>query len=62
LTQAGGLQLDYWTVGAKEHWVRITPTEVTGRRIYQHTAHLMGTPDDGAIVNEDAAFVRPDEP
>ena len=61
LAEAGRLQLDYWTVGPKEHWVRITPTEVTGRRIYQRTAHLMGTPDDGAILNEDAAFVRPDE-
>jgi nitroimidazol reductase NimA-like FMN-containing flavoprotein (pyridoxamine 5'-phosphate oxidase superfamily) len=27
------LALDYWTVGEKSHWIRITPIEVTGRRI-----------------------------
>jgi nitroimidazol reductase NimA-like FMN-containing flavoprotein (pyridoxamine 5'-phosphate oxidase superfamily) len=26
-------QLDYWSIGAKAHWVRIDPYEVTGRRI-----------------------------
>jgi nitroimidazol reductase NimA-like FMN-containing flavoprotein (pyridoxamine 5'-phosphate oxidase superfamily) len=59
--QAGDLSLDYWTVGAKEHWVRITPVEVTGRRIWRQSAHLMGTPEDGAIVRDHAAFVRPDD-
>jgi nitroimidazol reductase NimA-like FMN-containing flavoprotein (pyridoxamine 5'-phosphate oxidase superfamily) len=28
-----GLGLQYWTVGDKPHWIRIVPTEVTGRRI-----------------------------
>jgi len=27
------LPLRYWSVGEKAHWVRIVPTEVTGRRI-----------------------------
>jgi uncharacterized protein len=60
--EAGDLHLDYWTVGPKEHWVRITPVEVTGRRIWRQSAHLMGTPEDGAIVGRQAGFVRPDEP
>lgn len=28
------LPLTLWTAGAKDHWVRIRPTEVTGRRIH----------------------------
>jgi nitroimidazol reductase NimA-like FMN-containing flavoprotein (pyridoxamine 5'-phosphate oxidase superfamily) len=28
------LPLDYWTEGAKPDWVRITPHQVTGRRIW----------------------------
>ena len=28
-----GLDLTYWSVGPKPRWVRIEPTEVTGRRI-----------------------------
>lgn len=62
LDLVAGLDLDYWTVGAKEHWVRIVPVEVTGRRIWRQAAHLMGTPDDGALVRQDPKFVRPDEP
>jgi nitroimidazol reductase NimA-like FMN-containing flavoprotein (pyridoxamine 5'-phosphate oxidase superfamily) len=27
------LPLEYWSVGDKPHWIRITPIEVTGRRI-----------------------------
>jgi nitroimidazol reductase NimA-like FMN-containing flavoprotein (pyridoxamine 5'-phosphate oxidase superfamily) len=27
------LPLEYWSVGEKSHWIRITPIEVTGRRI-----------------------------
>jgi nitroimidazol reductase NimA-like FMN-containing flavoprotein (pyridoxamine 5'-phosphate oxidase superfamily) len=29
------LPLRYWGVGEKAHWVRILPTEVTGRRIHR---------------------------
>lgn len=54
----GGKAPDYWVIGDKEHWVRITPEEVTGRRIWRHTAHLMGTADDGALVTEDPAVLR----
>jgi uncharacterized protein len=28
------LPLTLWTAGVKDHWVRIRPTEVTGRRIH----------------------------
>jgi nitroimidazol reductase NimA-like FMN-containing flavoprotein (pyridoxamine 5'-phosphate oxidase superfamily) len=28
------LPLDYWSIGSRPDWVRITPTEVTGRRIH----------------------------
>jgi hypothetical protein len=34
------LPLHFWTAGQKSHWMRITPTEVTGRRL--------GTPKDEA--------------
>jgi nitroimidazol reductase NimA-like FMN-containing flavoprotein (pyridoxamine 5'-phosphate oxidase superfamily) len=27
------LPLEYWAIGDKPHWIRITPMEVTGRRI-----------------------------
>ena len=33
LRRVGGLALHPWSVGAKSHWVRITPVEVTGRRV-----------------------------
>jgi nitroimidazol reductase NimA-like FMN-containing flavoprotein (pyridoxamine 5'-phosphate oxidase superfamily) len=29
------LRLDYWAIGVKWHWIRIVPTEVTGRRIWR---------------------------
>jgi len=29
------LPLEYWALGDKHHWIRITPTEVTGRRIWR---------------------------
>ncbi|HET6951728.1 MAG TPA: pyridoxamine 5'-phosphate oxidase family protein [Acidimicrobiales bacterium] len=32
------LSLRYWGLGAKAHWVRIVPAEVTGRRIWRRTA------------------------
>src|SRR4051812_42687373 len=28
------LPLEFWALGPKSHWVRITPVEVTGRRIH----------------------------
>ena len=34
LRHLGELPLALWTTGAKDHWVRIRPTEVTGRRIH----------------------------
>lgn len=34
------LALRFWDVGPKDHWIRIRPTEVTGRRI-----HRAGCPD-----------------
>jgi len=33
--QLVGLDLQYWSVGPKPHWVRIEPDRVTGRRIFQ---------------------------
>lgn len=29
------LDLRYWSIGPKPHWVRIEPVQVTGRRIFQ---------------------------
>lgn len=34
--EAGGIRPEFWAIGPKAHCVRITPTEVTGRRIYRH--------------------------
>jgi uncharacterized protein len=31
------LPLRYWALGDKHHWIRIVPTEVTGRRIWSRT-------------------------
>ncbi len=31
--ELAGLPLRLWTAGAKAHWMRIQPTEVTGRRL-----------------------------
>jgi uncharacterized protein len=33
LRRAAALRLRLWAIGEKEHWVRIEPAEVTGRRI-----------------------------
>lgn len=40
------MPLTLWTAGVKDHWVRIRPTEVTGRRI-----HAIATPE-GADAGE----------
>lgn len=29
-----------WTLGSKQHWVRITPEEVSGRRIHTHEERI----------------------
>lgn len=31
--RASELPLEFWALGEKSHWIRIRPTEVTGRRI-----------------------------
>lgn len=33
LRRASALPLRFWGLGEKSHWIRITPTEVSGRRI-----------------------------
>jgi uncharacterized protein len=33
LQRLSDLALEFWAVGAKAHWIRIAPGEVTGRRI-----------------------------
>jgi len=37
LRRVAELPLEYWSIGRKQHWIRITPTEVTGRRIGRTT-------------------------
>lgn len=32
---AQALPLEFWAHGDKDHWIRIDPTEVTGRRIFR---------------------------
>jgi uncharacterized protein len=41
LRVTNALPLRYWALGVKDHWVRVRPSEVTGRRI-----HAMGSPAD----------------
>ena len=36
LDAASRLPLRFWGLGAKPHWVRVVPREVTGRRIHHH--------------------------
>jgi nitroimidazol reductase NimA-like FMN-containing flavoprotein (pyridoxamine 5'-phosphate oxidase superfamily) len=55
---ASALPLDYWTIGTKAHWIRIEPTEVTGRSIWQATAPAARPAGDGIDVL-DPLFVRP---
>ena len=35
LAEAKALPLEYWGRGEKDHWIRIEPESVTGRRIYR---------------------------
>ena len=37
LRAVSGLPLTFWALGEKPHWVRIVPTDVTGRRIHRRT-------------------------
>lgn len=37
LRRAAGLPLRFWALGEKMHWIRITPNEVTGRRIHRRS-------------------------
>jgi nitroimidazol reductase NimA-like FMN-containing flavoprotein (pyridoxamine 5'-phosphate oxidase superfamily) len=32
---ATALRLESWTFGAKDHWIRVIPTHVSGRRIHR---------------------------
>ncbi|HET7720993.1 MAG TPA: pyridoxamine 5'-phosphate oxidase family protein [Acidimicrobiales bacterium] len=34
VSRASRLPLEFWSVGEKAHWVRIEPTQVTGRRVH----------------------------
>lgn len=47
LRRVAELPLRYWTLGDKAHWIRIVPTEVTGRRIWSRT-----TPGGAVHANE----------
>src|SRR5690606_40846068 len=38
LRRVAALHLRFWSLGDKEHWVRVDPDEVTGRRIW-HAPH-----------------------
>lgn len=40
LRRAQDLPLRFWALGEKAHWVRITPREVTGRRIHRPHPHI----------------------
>ena len=44
LRELAGLPLHLWSAGAKAHWMRITPTEVTGRRLPPSPASEAGEP------------------
>ena len=35
LRRLAELDLRYWALGDKHHWIRVTPAEVTGRRIWR---------------------------
>lgn len=35
LRRAAKLPLRFWALGEKTHWIRVTPREITGRRIHR---------------------------
>ena len=43
LRRVEDLTLGYWTVATRPNWIRITPREVTGRRIWQGAGSGAGT-------------------
>jgi len=51
------LPLQYWSVGYEPHWVRILPTEVSGRRIWNGAAAPVPVPGTIEEVHDGA---RPD--
>ena len=46
-SRLASMPLTIWTAGVKDHWVRIRPAEVTGRRI-----HSIATPQFGETREE----------
>ena len=42
LRRVDDLDLRFWALGDKVHWIRITPAEVTGRRIWNGTDRASG--------------------
>ena len=46
-SRLASMPLTIWTAGVKDHWVRIRPAEVTGRRI-----HSIATPQFGEPCKE----------
>ena len=46
-SRLASMPLTIWTAGVKDHWVRIRPAEVTGRRI-----HSIATPQVGEAREE----------
>lgn len=47
LRHARELPLRFWALGEKGHWIRIKPTEVTGRRIHRTDRHSGATATAG---------------
>jgi nitroimidazol reductase NimA-like FMN-containing flavoprotein (pyridoxamine 5'-phosphate oxidase superfamily) len=41
-----------WTTNEKPHWIRIVPTQVTGRRIWRTAEDIAGRDRPGAVVLE----------
>ena len=39
LGRLADIQLRYWALGLKQHWVRIVADQVTGRRLWAPTPH-----------------------
>ena len=52
LRRVADLDLRYWALGPKDHWIRITPAEVTGRRIWRRPS-TTATPTDAAEASTD---------
>jgi hypothetical protein len=46
LRRVAELPLHYWSIGDKEHWIRIVPAQVTGRRIWRRSPAAERPADD----------------